>query len=1687
MINLKKIFVIFLMIGLLAVFPNYSIPKDSYADNLIQENTNSLSYENTNSLSYESSKSILLNLHETLNLQLDSSNYNPKSLPTNVNYKISLVDNLHIDIDDKKLDKIILVSNPYDKIKLMERIRSNKQENVFSSDSYLISNPLITTNLQHLNDPIVVNNEFNLLSFDFNYFIDDTITKIKSINEIFKLDQLTQNFDGHLVLIFIPFIGFLFFKLEYGKISIVRSRSSLSSFLVILLVFSAFSSPFTISSNYYGSAYAEEFSFSGIMNDDLINHLNSNNGVKVTIEPLLASDVSDNSTNSNTESIIDASTEPILNSTSNLVNATTTEPILNSTSNLVNATTTEPIIESTGTILSTELDSLQNKLTETEILANQTSSSIKLDGNDDFVTIVNETSTDNLAELTISSWVKPDYSQGSQEFTVISKDNSFILSINNLITPTKIAKFSVFDGIKWTSVESTSIIDEKWTQLGATFNGTSIQIYVNGQLESTNTLEDQLTLSVNGKLTPTTIDSLSSEADIVIGAYVDVRKGSEQISQQFSGQIDGVSLFNLQLDNSQIKSLYDEKSEYYLSQDSVEIDLDAILAEITAEQSLNATSTDLVNSTSTEPTEITVTELIVNATLDSVKESYLITENAKLTLEFYNDTAVLTNELEELENSLLLLSELEQKLEEPVIANATATEPTADEQLKIDIANIKEQILLLKEKINIIKAKKELNEQDIKESKLQLKSILTELDQNANSLSQNNDDMTQQIQNSTNNIEEIGDVESEDIIQKDTWTGNEEQITTEVYDAQGNLVEIKTNYEKIRDGKFEINLDFDANDKPGLYKVKTTLLVNGEEHTVESEFAWGLVSLNTKKSTYKPGETAEFVIVVLDNQGHPIGDATLSMDIINPNSQITHLSSGNGIVSGAETGLYDTKFVTGEEGVYTVDINAKANGIDTNFSTTFSVKSFVEYDIIRTAQSKIDPVTNPNSFDVTIDVKSFVGSGQLTIREYVPSIFDVQTDGTVKQVGDQKIITWTKDQVNNSSTVSYKYSVPLEYPRLYALGKLEVMQDGYPPFTEARNWFVAVDPDSAPQNRGGMITYADTTTGTPKYRFYDDTAATKWSTERSALSVGAGAINQLVLKANPIRDEYILVTKDANFDIVVQINGTHSNGVKCWGDGTTCGATKSLTTNTANVAAIRSFDVEYEQLTGKAVIVYSDNSITPKYITWDGSTWSTATSIGQTKLTGTNIEWIEMAEKPASNEITVAFSDTNDDLNAMIWSGSSWGGEPGAVLNISLGASDFYKFDVSYEGISGDLIIYSSNSTASDLVSHTRVGTTWTTLTQTGYTENGIGGVDLSEPVSGTNYVYVGNLDSGFSDMGAGGWTGTAEISNAVCLDTSTRTQAAGGREVSAGYLGASTKEGLIVYADSTGTGLDYCTYSVAGSAWTLQTDLTTSPAVGLKTNIQTYKFPTQNKVMIVFEDANQDLYAKTYDGTTLVNTEGGSALTASLANLEFLTFDFAFKRAPFQISLTENLGITDSTTKTKSITKSLTENLGMKDAVSATVTKNISLTEKLGMTDAVTKSITKSLTENLGMKDTVSTNISTTIPLTENLGMKDTVSLTRSINIPLTENLGMTDAVTKSITKSLTENLGMKDTVSTNISTTIPLTENLGMKDTVSTNISTTIPLTENLGMTDAVTKSITKSLTENLGMKDTVSLTRS
>ncbi len=182
------------------------------------------------------------------------------------------------------------------------------------------------------------------------------------------------------------------------------------------------------------------------------------------------------------------------------------------------------------------------------------------------------------------------------------------------------------------------------------------------------------------------------------------------------------------------------------------------------------------------------------------------------------------------------------------------------------------------------------------------------------------------------------------------------------------------------------------------------------------------------------------------------------MNVLDPSGNSTTLSSGNGILQGSECGIYNAQYTTSQEGNYTVGISATNPSGTATFNTSFLAERSYPFDIIRTADSKIDPVDNPNLFNVRLDFSSHTNATSISIQESVPSTFNVTTDASVQTVGDSKILTWNKDLVGNKTSVQYDYSVPSVYPQLYALGPAQIIYGNNQTFMEARPWFVAVDP-----------------------------------------------------------------------------------------------------------------------------------------------------------------------------------------------------------------------------------------------------------------------------------------------------------------------------------------------------------------------------------------------------------------------------------------------------------------------------------------------------------------------------------------------------------------------------------------------------------------------------------------------------
>jgi len=226
----------------------------------------------------------------------------------------------------------------------------------------------------------------------------------------------------------------------------------------------------------------------------------------------------------------------LTNATStDLINATSTDVTNATSTDLTNATSAESIIETVPEISEIE------------------DTTFTLDGPDDYI-VTTGSDTADVTEISISVWVMPEYGDGaSSELAVVSSEDSFVLSVNNVIPPEKVATFSVYNGISWSSIlGQTEVPGGIWTHLVAIIDSNQISLYQNGVLAASSQLDEVVTYP--GGLDTSVYDQASeSDSGIVIGAYV----AGGSASDQFSGSIDSVTVFDKILTLSEISDLYE--------------------------------------------------------------------------------------------------------------------------------------------------------------------------------------------------------------------------------------------------------------------------------------------------------------------------------------------------------------------------------------------------------------------------------------------------------------------------------------------------------------------------------------------------------------------------------------------------------------------------------------------------------------------------------------------------------------------------------------------------------------------------------------------------------------------------------------------------------------------------------------------------------------------------------------------------------------------------------------------------------------------------------------------------------------------------------------------------------------------------------------------------------------------------
>lgn len=339
-------------------------------------------------------------------------------------------------------------------------------------------------------------------------------------------------------------------------------------------------------------------------------------------------------------------------------------------------------------------------------------------------------------------------------------------------------------------------------------------------------------------------------------------------------------------------------------------------------------------------------------------------------------------------------------------------------------------------------------------------------------------------------------------------------------------------------------------------------------------------------------------------------------------------------------------------------------------------------------------------------------------------------------------------------------------------------------------------------------------------------------------------------------------------------------------------------------ATKRGVALRYEQLSGDALVVYSDNTATPVYRTRSGGVWSTEAALPLNDAGGPDpdpntgtVLWCLLASRPGSDEVALLYADLNDDLVAITWDGDLWTTTSAVLLETALVANSVSgdvenrPLDLAYESLSGDLLTaWGQDGTAGVRYALKPSGTdTWSAPASVlaplvGQTHH----VDLCRDPSSDRIGLVSMDLAGTERLGLATWTGAA-WQDAGEYDSQTRNVndlAQGDLPAAVAWVGASGVA-VCVYADEATAALEWATWS-SGAGWIVQGSFAVV-GKGFTESVLLAGSEGPDRLLAVFSDDSDALYAATFDGASWTLENGGAPLEATLS---------ANASAPFSLSV---------------------------------------------------------------------------------------------------------------------------------------------------------------------------------------------
>jgi surface protein len=295
--------------------------------------------------------------------------------------------------------------------------------------------------------------------------------------------------------------------------------------------------------------------------------------------------------------------------------------------------------------------------------------------------------------------------------------------------------------------------------------------------------------------------------------------------------------------------------------------------------------------------------------------------------------------------------------------------------------------------------------------------------------------------------------------------------------------------------------------------VKIADITPGEEYSFtltpeDPAFAEvGVASINTRKSTYRPGEAAEIIAVILDNQGYLVENANVTIEVIDPNGTTHNLESFK-----TSKGIYEASYTVKIEGLHLIRVEAMGAGVNNSMQSHFMSSTNYSFDIIRTYPATIDPWQGP--YAASLQVISYVPDASFTLTESLPANFTVGVTGSAQVVytPNATLLSWT---VTNNSIVAYSANAPLITPDLYSVGPAKITYSAGE-FQEARPWYLAIDPliNSTNQQSGAIQYLAENYTTRVVDEVFEGaltnwTNGTGWQTQTGTVFAGSRSMGKI--------------------------------------------------------------------------------------------------------------------------------------------------------------------------------------------------------------------------------------------------------------------------------------------------------------------------------------------------------------------------------------------------------------------------------------------------------------------------------------------------------------------------------------------------------------------------------------------------